>query len=493
MTSPPIIFHFHNSYQTLPERFYTRVVPVPVADPRLIVFNHALADELGLDPAILEPSAPDLFSGNRLPTDAAPIAMVYAGHQFGHFVPRLGDGRAILLGEVIDRNGKRRDIQLKGSGKTPYSRQGDGRAWLGPVLREYLLSEAMHALGIPTTRALAAVTTGEIVRREQPLPGAILTRVAASHIRIGTFEYFAARGDYHAVQALADHVLARHFPDLVPEHDRYWALLQAVTERQAYLVARWMLVGFIHGVMNTDNMTVSGETIDYGPCAFLDAYDPATVFSSIDTWGRYAFGKQPDIAAWNLARLAGALIPIMEPDNQNARERASAVIHGFPARFTQYWLEGMRRKIGLGSCAEEDVALIQDLLAAMQAGAADFTLTFRRLCAASVNAGTDETLRVLFTQPAAFDAWAVRWRARLQQDTLSDAERLASMRATNPAYIPRNHRVEAALEAALQGDTGPFETLLALLRHPWDDRPALAEYADPPPPSQWPFQTFCGT
>ncbi|MBF0271521.1 MAG: YdiU family protein [Magnetococcales bacterium] len=493
MTPPSIAFNFKNSYQTLPESFYARVAPVPVANPRLMVFNHALAAELGLDPAALEPWAPLLFSGNRLPTDAVPIAMVYAGHQFGHFVPRLGDGRAILLGEVIDRNGNRRDIQLKGSGRTPYSRQGDGRAWMGPVLREYLVSEAMHALGIPTTRALAAVATGEIVRREQPLPGAVLTRVAASHIRIGTFEYFAARGDHQAVRLLADHVLARHFPEIEPQKDPYLALLQAVTERQAFLIARWMLVGFIHGVMNTDNMTVSGETIDYGPCAFLDAYDPGTVFSSIDQWGRYAFGNQPGIAAWNLARLAGTLLPIMGLGNQVALERASAIIDGFHGRFTQYWLEGMRRKLGLGASAPEDVALIQDLLSIMQNGGADFTLTFRRLCAAAVDHEADASVRSLFTQPAAFDSWVVRWRTRLQRDAMDAKARYASMRAANPAYIPRNHRVETALEAARQGDIGPFETLLALLRHPCDDQPAAKGHADPPPPPQRPFQTFCGT
>ncbi len=494
MTPAPLFFRFKDSYSNLPAHFYARVAPVAVAAPRLLLFNPALAEELGLDPVALAPWAHLLFSGNRLPDDAAPIAMVYAGHQFGHFVSRLGDGRAVLLGEVIDRKGRRRDIQLKGSGKTPYSRQGDGRAWLGPVLREYLVSEAMHALGIPTTRALAAVMTGERVLREQPWPGAILTRVAASHIRIGTFEYFAARGDHQAVRLLADHVWARHFPGREVQGDRYLALLQAVTERQAFLVACWMLVGFVHGVMNTDNMTVSGETMDYGPCAFMDTYHTETVFSAIDHWGRYAFGNQPDVAAWNLARLAETLVPIMGLEEKVALERSRAVIHGFSGQFRQFWLDGMRRKLGLGSCVVEDVALIEDLLAVMQTGAADYTLTFRRLCAAAMDASADEAVRGLFAQSAAFDGWMVRWRARLQQDALGIQERYVSMQAVNPAYIPRNHRVAEALDAAvLQGEIGPFERLLTVLRHPFTDQPDMAEYADPPPRSWQRFQTFCGT
>ncbi|MBF0126404.1 MAG: YdiU family protein [Magnetococcales bacterium] len=491
LTAP--VFRFSNSYLSLPDHCFTRVVPVPVAAPRLIVFNRGLAEELGLDPRVLEPLAHLLFSGNLLPEDADPVALVYAGHQFGHFVPRLGDGRAILLGEVIDRRGNRRDIQLKGSGRTPFSRQGDGRAWLGPVLREYLVSEAMHALGIPTTRALAAVATGESVMREEPLPGAVLTRVAASHIRIGTFEYCASRGDFAGVRALAEHVLARHYPDLETGEEPCLDLLRAVADRQAFLVARWMLVGFIHGVMNTDNTTVSGETIDYGPCAFMDAYDPATVFSSIDHLGRYAFANQPDCAAWNLARLAETLLPVMTLDQRVARERAGEVVHGFSGRCAQYHLEGMRVKLGFGASDSGDGVLVRDLLTIMQQGRADYTLTFRHLCAAAGESATDGGVRSLFSDPAPFDAWEVRWKARLQQDGMGTRERLASMRAANPRYIPRNHRVEAALGAALQGDAGPFSTLLELLRHPCDDQPRMGEYAEPPPPSQREFQTFCGT
>lgn len=494
MPPPSPAFHFNNSYQQLPEHFYTRIAPVPVVNPQLIVFNHGLAEELGLDPILLEPQAHLLFSGNLLPEDAQPIAMAYAGHQFGHFVPLLGDGRAILLGEIFDRRSRRRDIHLKGTGQTPYSRQGDGRAWLGPVLREYLVSESMHALGIPTTRALAAVTTGEVVIREKAFPGAVLTRVAASHIRIGTFQYFASRGDYKAVRLLADHVIGRHFPEIDLEEDRYLALLEAVIDRQAFLVARWVLVGFIHGVMNTDNMAVSGETIDYGPCAFMDSYDPATVFSSIDHWGRYAFGKQPDIAAWNLARLAETLLPIMGLDNKVALEQSTAVLHEFPNRFTQYWLDGMRAKLGLGSSASEDIVLIQDLFSTMQKGRADFTMTFRQLGEAVVAPDTDATLRRLFSNPDDFDAWSVRWRARLQRDAMNDDARYASMRSTNPVYIPRNHLVETALESAYrQGDFEPFKKLLAVLSRPWEDQLGMEEYATPPPPSQQVFQTFCGT
>ncbi|MBF0627561.1 MAG: YdiU family protein [Magnetococcales bacterium] len=496
MVPSSVAFGFIHSHQRLPDRCYARVAPVAVADPRLIVFNHGLAEELGLDPALLEPLAHLLFSGNLLPTDADPVALVYAGHQFGHFVPRLGDGRAVLLGDLLDRHGRRRDIQLKGSGQTPFSRQGDGRAWLGPVLREYLISEAMHALAIPTTRSLAAVTTGEEVRREERLPGAILTRVAASHIRIGTFEYFAAREDFDAVRSLADHVLARHFPDLeVEETDRHLALLQAVADRQARLIAHWMRVGFIHGVMNTDNTAVSGETIDYGPCAFLDTYDPATVFSSIDSWGRYAFGNQPAIAAWNLARLAETLLPVMALDGKVALARSRAVIEAFPERFKQYWLEGMRIKLGLGADEPGDEALIHDLLAIMRDGAADFTLTFRRLGAAAARTeAVGGEVRSLFADPAAIDGWLVRWSARLARDALDHQERLQRMQSVNPACIPRNHLVEEALAAALHNHFEPFQTLLEVLRHPCDDPPRMAEkYTAPPAVSERVFQTFCGT
>lgn len=483
---------FDNSYKRLPDRFYVAMPPEPVVAPRLIAFNRPLAQALGL--AHLEADAADIFSGNAVPAGAEPIALAYAGHQFGSFVRQLGDGRAILLGEVIDRDGQRRDIQLKGSGRTPFSRRGDGRAALGPVLREYLISEAMHALGIPTTRALAAVTTGEPVYRERVLPGAVLTRVAASHVRVGTFEYFAARGDVDAVRALADYVIARHYPDLTG-HDRpCLALLAAVTEHQASLIARWMHVGFIHGVMNTDNTAVSGETIDYGPCAFMDTYDPKTVFSSIDHGGRYAYGRQPQIAAWNLARLAEALLPLLDPEPETAVERANEVLGAFSEQFQRVWLDGVRRKLGLVTVEPDDLVLVRDLLDAMHQQAADYTLTFRRLCDAADAGGTNAEARTLFQDPAAFDNWAVRWRARLERDPQSSQQRAAGMRSVNPAFIPRNHRVEEALHAAVEeDDLAPFERLRAVLERPYEDQPQMAAYADPPEPSDEAYQTFCGT
>ncbi len=400
---------FSNTYARLPERFFARLNPTPVARPRLIKFNDSLASELRIDTRGLDSERlAAIFSGNETPLGAEPIAMAYAGHQFGGFVPQLGDGRAILLGEVLDREGERRDIQLKGSGPTPFSRRGDGRAVLGPVLREYLVSEAMHALGIPTTRALAAVLTGEPVYRDRQLPGAVFTRVASSHVRVGTFEYFAARGDVDAVKRLADYVIDRHYPDAKDAERPYLALLQGVVERQARLVARWMNVGFIHGVMNTDNTAVSGETIDYGPCAFMDAYDPATVFSAIDQFGRYAFANQPGIAQWNLVRLAETLLPILEPDPERAGELAGAAIAAFSERFEAYWLAGMRDKLGLSDPEDGDLELVRALLAAMRENGADFTLTFRRLCDAAVDEISDAGVRDLFASPGAYDSWAAR-------------------------------------------------------------------------------------
>jgi uncharacterized protein YdiU (UPF0061 family) len=502
-------FVFDNTYVRLPERFYVRFNPVPVASPRMIKVNRVLAEELGVDGNALETQdGAAIAAGNLLPSGADPIAMVYAGHQFGQFVPRLGDGRAILLGEVIDRHGRRRDIHLKGAGQTPFARGGDGRAALGPVLREYLVGEAMHALGIPSTRALAAVTTGEPVYREQVLPGAILTRIAASHIRIGTFQYFAARGDTEAVQCLADYVIDRHGLDASgsgasrpdarqPEKDcsqPYLALLDAVVERQAALVARWMHVGFIHGVMNTDNMAISGETIDYGPCAFMDAYDPDTVFSAIDHYGRYAFANQPGIAQWNLARFAETLLPLIDPEPEKAIELAREVVMAFSERFEGHWITGMRRKLGLRTAEDGDVLLVQGLLETMHASAADFTLTFRRLCDAALNQNGHAAVRSLFNSPHAYDQWAAAWQARLERETGTPGERAALMRKVNPAIIPRNHRVEQALAAAVEhGDFAPFETLLQVLSRPYEDRPEAAPYAAPPEPSERVFQTFCGT
>jgi serine/tyrosine/threonine adenylyltransferase len=492
------MFDFDNSYARLPAQFFARLDPKPVADPALVAFNRALADELGANGA---PSGANeiaaMFAGNLVPPGAEPIAMAYAGHQFGSFVPQLGDGRAHLLGEVIDRRGERRDIQLKGSGQTPFSRNGDGRAALGPVLREYLISEAMHALGIPTTRALAAVTTGQQVHREEPLPGAVLTRVAASHVRVGTFEYFAARNDVEAVRLLAEHVIARHYPAAGEADEPYVALLEAVVERQASLVARWLHVGFIHGVMNTDNTAISGETIDFGPCAFMDAYDPATVFSSIDRQGRYAYANQPRIAQWNLARFAETLLPLVDTELGRAVERVTPVVQGFAGRFERHWLAGMRHKLGLATAEAADAALAAELLDAMQEAKADFTLTFRRLC----NAAEGEDLaahagvHALFGgQSVAYLAWATRWLERVAREPRAPGQRAAAMRAVNPAVIPRNHRVEEALAAAVEdGDYAPFERLMAMFARPYDDDPEAEQHLAPPPPGDAPYRTFCGT
>ena len=488
-------FPFQNTYATLPEGFFARVAPTPVASPRLIKLNRPLATRLGLDPDRLEtPEGAEILAGKRVPTGAEPIAMAYAGHQFGHFVPQLGDGRAILLGEVVDIDGVRRDIQLKGSGPTPFSRRGDGRAALGPVLREYIVSEAMAALGIPTTRSLAAVITGESVMRETALPGAVLTRVASSHVRVGTFQYFAARGDTEGVRRLADHVLARHYPEAADAERPYHRLLQGVIARQADLVARWLLIGFIHGVMNTDNTSISGETIDYGPCAFMDHYDPAAVFSSIDELGRYAYANQPRIALWNLTRFAECLLPLLADNKENAIEQAQFILGEFPERFTAAYQAGLRRKTGLFTERDGDEALIQDLLDAMAKNRADFTLTFRRLGEAALEPARDQELRQLFADPAACDEWAMRWRRRLKDEPQSAAERALLMRSVNPAFIPRNHRIEAVIQAAVsRDDYAPFEELLEVLSKPYEDQSALSAYADPPEPHQRVLQTFCGT
>jgi serine/tyrosine/threonine adenylyltransferase len=492
-------FPFQNTYAALPANFFARVAPTPVSSPALIKLNRPLARHLGLDPDLLDsPEGAEILSGKRLPDGADPIAMAYAGHQFGQFVPQLGDGRAILLGEVIDKDGVRRDIQLKGSGPTPFSRRGDGRAALGPVLREYIVSEAMFALGIPTTRSLAATMTGESVMRETVLPGAVLTRVAASHVRVGTFQYFAARGDTEAVRRLADHVIARHYPGLADGERPYHALLAAVVARQADLVARWLLVGFIHGVMNTDNTSISGETIDYGPCAFMDHYDPAQVFSSIDEMGRYAYANQPRIALWNLTRLAECLLPLFSKDQEKAIAEAQDILGVFPEKFSAAYQAGLRRKIGLFTVRDGDEALVQDLLDAMANGKADFTLTFRRLGDhlgdAALDRAGDARLRALFAAPAAFDEWAARWRQRLAQEPQSGAERRAAMHAVNPAFIPRNHRVEAVIAAAVTNDDyRPFEELLTVLAKPYRDQPDFADYANPPQEHERVCQTFCGT
>ena len=478
---------FDNTYARLPDRFHARLDPTHVAAPKLVRVNAALAELLGIDPEQLAtPEGVAMLAGNRVPTGAEPMALAYAGHQFGHFVPQLGDGRANLLGEVVGRDGIRRDIQLKGSGPTPFSRRGDGRAALGPVLREYLISEAMAALGVPTTRSLAAVTTGEAVRRETLLPGAVLVRVAASHIRVGTFQYFAARGDEAGVKLLADHAIARHYPDAASAANPYRAFLDGVIVRQADLVARWLLIGFIHGVMNTDNCSIAGETIDYGPCAFMDAYDPGTVFSSIDQHGRYAYGNQPRIALWNLTRLAECLLPLLGGTDDGAKDALAA----FGPAFEAAYFGGLRQKIGLANENDGDNALTRDLLALMAEDRADFTLTFRKLCDAAEAPAGDAAVRLLFKDVNAYDAWAARWRVRLAAETGP----AAAMRAVNPAFIPRNHLVQAALTAAVESaDFQPFEDLLGVLARPYRDDPALDRYATPPGDEERVLQTFCGT
>jgi uncharacterized protein YdiU (UPF0061 family) len=437
----------------------------------------------------------EMLAGNRVLEGAEPLAMAYAGHQFGNWVPQLGDGRAILLGEVRDIAGVRRDIQLKGSGPTPFSRNGDGRAALGPVLREYVISDAMAALGIPTTRSLAAVATGErVLRQDGPLPGAVLTRVSQSHVRIGTFEYFANQGDVDGVRILADYVIERLYPELRDNARPYRALLEAVIARTASLVASWQLIGFIHGVMNTDNMAISAETIDYGPCAFLDTFHPATVFSSIDSGGRYAFGNQPRIAHWNLVRLAQSLVALLAGDESAALASAREAINTFPPRFEAALFSGLRRKLGFTMEEEGDIVLAGDLLERMSANKVDYTLLFRRLCDAAAGQDGDAAARALFEDPKAFDDWAVTWRARLEREPATAAERSRAMRRVNPAFIPRNHRVEAAIVAAQERlDFAPFEELLSVLAHPFDDQPQYVQYEKPPAPEEVVHQTFCGT
>lgn len=484
---------FKNSYARLPTRFFAPAQPLRSPSPTLIRINAPLAVDLGIDPEWLGSAAGlDMLSGRSIAEGAEPIAQAYAGHQFGNFVPQLGDGRAILLGEVVDGAGRRRDLQLKGAGRTAFSRGGDGRAALGPVLREYLVSEAMAALGVPTTRALAAVTTGEPVMRETVLPGAMLTRVASSHIRVGTFQYFAAREDVEAIRLLADHVIARHYPAAAAKERPYRALMDAVIAAQANLVARWLLLGFIHGVMNTDNMSAAGETIDYGPCAFLDAYDPATVFSSIDRVGRYAYGNQPRIAHWNLTRLAEAILPLLDEDQAAAVEEAQDALAGYGVTFEQAYFGGLRSKIGLVSDEPGDVELINALLTRMTENKVDFTLLFRALGRAVV--GEDEPARALFVDPAAFDAWASEWRTRLSRDGEDADARRKAMEQVNPAFIPRNHQVEAMIAAAVERqDFSRFHRMLDVLSRPYEDQPDAEDLATPPLPHERVAATFCGT
>ena len=480
-------WNLDNSYARLPKSFFTSLNPVAVRSPELIILNCPLAISLGLNVQALQRKyGVEVLAGNRIPEGSIPLAQAYAGHQFGHFT-MLGDGRALLIGEQITPSGERFDIQLKGSGQTPYSRQGDGRAALGPMLREYIISEAMHALGIATTRSLAVVTTGEPVIRETVLPGAILTRVAASHLRVGTFQYVSNWGTVEDLRILADYTLQRHFPDVEDAENRYLLLLQEVIKRQAVLIAKWQLVGFIHGVMNTDNMALSGETIDYGPCAFMDTYDPATVFSSIDIHGRYAYGNQPNIATWNLARFAETLLPLLHDNQEQAVKLAQDAISDFPKLYRCNWLAGMRAKLGIFNEEIQDESLIEDLLSMMQKYRADYTNTFR-----SLTFDTPEDTALFGTTE--FTQWHELWQARLgrQQESKESSHQL--MRNCNPALIPRNHRVEAALEAAVkQEDYSVMERLIDVLSSPYAHSPEQDDYTTPPDLSTRPYRTYCGT
>ena len=479
-------WNFDNSYARLPQTFFTSQNPTPVRSPKIAVFNKQLAASLGLNVETLQSEdGAAIFAGNNIPDGASPLAQAYAGHQFGHFT-MLGDGRAVLLGEQITSTGERFDIQLKGSGRTSYSRGGDGRAALGPMLREYIISEAMHGLGIPTTRSLAVVTIGEEIARESYLPGAILTRVAASHLRVGTFQYAARWGSEEELRELADYAIKRHYPEIENDDNKYLTFLQEVIKRQAMLITKWQLVGFIHGVMNTDNMTISGETIDYGPCAFMDTFDPATVFSSIDREGRYAYGNQPNIGVWNLARLAEALLPLLHENQEEAVTLAQDKLSDFAQVFESNWLEGMRAKLGLFNEEEQDKPLIKDLLDMMQKNRADYTNTFRAL---TIDKPEDTNLHgtIEFTQ------WYKRWEERLGRQAESmDASKML-MRNSNPAVIPRNHRVEEALEAANNGDYSVLDRLLEAVSNPYAHSPEQKDYTSLPAPSPRPYRTFCGT
>ncbi len=491
IAAPPL-FTFDNSYVRDLEGLYTPWTATPAPAPRLLALNEDLAAELGADAGALRAAGGvAALVGNATPTGASPVAQAYSGHQFGGFSPRLGDGRALLLGEVLDVKGRRRDLHLKGSGRTPFARGGDGRAAVGPMLREYVIGEAMHALGIPTTRALAVVQTGDQVVRETLLPGAVLVRVAASHVRVGTFQYAATHGDPALVRRLADHAIARHHPDALGAANPYLAFFEAVVDTQASLIARWMQVGFIHGVMNTDNMAISGETIDYGPCAFMDAFDPATVFSSIDHGGRYAYANQPAIAQWNLVRLAETLLPLLDADRESALAAATDVLRSYPERYDAYWLHGMHAKLGLTDGAAEDEARIDDLRGLLQAPQVDFTSSLRAL--SSTVLGKAAPARALFSEAAAFDAWCARWRAQLGSQGSDTQTIAAAMNRVNPIYIPRNHLVEEALAAATAGDLEPFRRLVDVLAQPFDERAGLKRYADPAPPSFGDYLTFCGT
>jgi serine/tyrosine/threonine adenylyltransferase len=485
------LFQFDNSFVRDLQGLYEPWQAAPAPAPRLLLLNEELATELGVDAdALRAPDGVAVLVGTAISHGMSPVAQAYAGHQFGGFSPRLGDGRALLLGEVLDVHGRRRDVHLKGSGRTPFARGGDGKAAVAPMLREYVIGEAMHSLGIPTTRALAVVATGEQIARDTMLPGAVLTRVAASHLRVGTFQYAATQDDPTLVRRLADHAIARHYAHAVEAENPYLAFFEGVVDAQASLVARWMLVGFIHGVMNTDNMTISGESIDFGPCAFMDAFDPATVFSSIDHGGRYAYGNQPQVAQWNLARLAETLLPLFDVEADAAIAAATDVLHSFTDRYHGYWGDGMRAKLGLEDAQRGDGELIDDLLALLDAQRVDFTSFFRALSESIL--GDGQRSRSLFVDASAFDTWAVRWRTQLASQTRNPQAIAAAMDQVNPVYIPRNHQVEEALAGAA-GDLGPLRRLIGVLAQPFDERPGLESYAAPAPPSFGPYRTFCGT
>lgn len=487
-------FNFDNTFSTELEGFYVPWKGDTVPEPKILRLNKSVAQNLGVDANSLTTDiGAAILSGAANPEGGAPLAMAYAGHQFGAFSPQLGDGRAILIGEVIGTDGARYDIHLKGSGATPFSRGGDGKAVLGPVLREYLFGEAMHALGIPTTRGLAATTTGEQIARNGPEPGAVLARVASSHLRVGTFQFFAARGETDKVRQLADYAIARHDPELIGQPDVYLEFLRRVSDRQACLVASWVLVGFVHGVMNTDNMSISGETIDYGPCAFIDSYDPAAVFSSIDRHGRYAYGNQPIIAQWNLARFAETLIDLINPnDKEDAIKRATSEINAFGEHYQLVWLEGMRRKLGFFVKAPEDLGLINGLYEAMDGQNVDFTKIFRAL-ADAVRGDKDPALELFDDPELKFTTWLEKYERRLAQEDIPFETRATAMDKVNPVYIPRNHKVEEAIVAAGKGDMKPFDQLVKLLRQPFSVRDGFEDYGEPAPEGFGPYKTFCGT
>ncbi|PMJ91721.1 protein adenylyltransferase SelO [Vibrio sp. 10N.261.55.A7] len=483
---------FDNSYFKELPGFYQPQDAEPAPEPSLIKFNYALAQSLNIEAeSATDQQLAEIFSGTLSLEGSNSLAQAYAGHQFGSYNPQLGDGRAVLLGEVISKNGHRRDIQLKGSGRTPFSRSGDGKAAIGPVLREYLVSEAMHALNVPTTRGLAAVTTGEQIWRNQAAIGAIVTRTAASHIRVGTFQFFAANEELDKVQQLADYVIERHYPAAKESDNRYLTLLKLICENQAKLVSKWQLLGFIHGVMNTDNTTISGETIDYGPCAFMDSYDPDTVFSSIDSQGRYAYRNQPHIAQWNLARLAETLLPLIAENEEESVELATNTLHEFMAHYQGLWMAGMRAKLGITNQEDGDNELIQELFALLNEQHVDFTLFFRSLSA--VVLGNENDTHALFSQPEGWNAWNEKWQQRLERDPMSDSERATLMNTHNPVYIPRNHKVEEMIAAAEQNNYEPFERMLKVLENPFEVQPDCEEYAHPAPNNFGPYRTFCGT